>query len=90
MQLEAERKQRAAEEAVWRARARATHAAVVQTSAAYDQAMSMHPRPGDSPTMIEQAQAAAKAAKEAAEKAEDDLRVEARRAGVPPGWIRVR
>lgn len=88
IQMEMERKKRNAEETVWRARASATRMAVEQTRAAYDQSKTLHPGPGMSPQQVDQAQAAAKAANDAAVKAQNELREEARRAGVPPGWLR--
>lgn len=90
MQMEMERTQRNVEEKLWRARASATRMAVEQTRAAYDQAMNLHPGPasGMSPQQVDQAKAAAKAANDAAVKAEGDLREQARREAVPPGWLR--
>lgn len=88
MQLEMDHQKRKAEEAFWRARAKAARLAVEQTSVAYDQAMALRPGPGMPPNQVDQAQAAAKAAKDAAEKAQKDLQEEARRAGALPGWLR--
>jgi hypothetical protein len=88
MQLEMDSTKRSAEEAVWRAKASATRMAVEQTSAAYEQSKTLHPGPGMSPSQVDQMQAAAKAANDAAVKAQDDLREEARRAGAQPGWLR--
>ena len=88
LERDLERQQREVQEKVWRARASATRAAVESTRKAYDQAMSVRPGPGDSPQLIAQVQSAAKAAMEAAEQAQADLREEARRASVPPGWLR--
>ena len=82
------RKQKSAKEAVWRARAKATKAAVKQTRALYEQAMAVRPRPGEPIGVIKKSQEAAKAAMEAAEQAEKDLKEEARRARIPPGWLR--
>jgi len=88
LELETEGTTRKVKESVWRAKAKAARAALAAARKAHEQTSSLRPGPGMPPNQVDAMQGATKTALEAAEKAWEDLEDEARRASVPPGWLR--
>lgn len=84
------------DEAFWRGRARATHRAAADARARYDEVMAEYSRlrtkhrdRGERKTdLLEKKQQAEESLREA-ERRLEELPEEARRAGAPPGWVRV-
>jgi hypothetical protein len=94
-----ESEQRRRQEHEWRSRAAQAEARVKAAKQRYEQMQSMHLTLGEyyedskgrvisTPEQLQKMTARAKAELEAAEKALEDLRDSARRAGIPPGWLR--
>jgi hypothetical protein len=98
--IERERVQRERDETMWRERLAAANNQVAEARARYDAVKNESLAPGQrlvdaqgnvlvrSPAELESIIAAAKAELDAAEKVLEDLLEAARRAGVPPGWLR--
>ena len=86
----------AGDEAYWRSRALATHRDAADARARYDaasaeysRARASHRARGDRRAELVEKKRAAEDALEDAERRLTELPDEARRAGVPPGWVRV-